>query len=220
MLGIPPRPASLPNQYARWELVLSTSRRARSRCCSVADVDRDELVRRACDGDPAARDELGVLLHRKLKMYFGHREATAEMLQDTMVDVWTKAACEAPRTADAFVGWVLSYAGTIVRRTNGERYREYVRACKREHMPAPPSPVSPSSEVRRAQRLQLLARCMKQLRTHDRNAVQNRLNGGKDQELADREGIPVSTVRSRANRGLAKLKQLIGDARVTRTPDR
>ena len=156
-------------------------------------------------------------------MYFGHhgyREAASDMLQDTMVDVWTKAASEAPRTADAFVGWVLSYAGTIVRRTNGERHREYVRACKREHMPAPPSLVSPSSEVRRGQRLQLLARCMRQLRTHERNAVQNRLNGGKDQELADREGIPVSTVRSRANRGLAKLERLIRDARMTRGQDR
>lgn len=186
-------------------------------------MDRDELVLRACIGDPTARDEIGPLLQDELTSYFAHyfyREAIAELVQDTMVDVWAKAASEAPPTADAFMGWVLSYAGIIVRRAKCERRREHTRARKRQRMPAPPSARSPSSALRRVQEQQLLARCMRQLPTRYRNAVQNRFDGGTDQELAEREGIPVSTVRSRANRGLDKLEQLLRDARVTRMPDR
>lgn len=186
-------------------------------------MDRDELVRRACAGDPAARDEIGPWLQHELTTYFAryfYREALAELIQDTMVDVWAKAGSEVPPSADAFLGRVLSYAGIMVRRARGERRREYTRARKREHMPAPPPVRSPSSTLRESQRRQLIERCLKQLPSHYRKAVQNRLDGGVDQELADREGIPVSTVRSRANRGLAKLGRLLQDARMTRTPDR
>lgn len=180
-------------------------------------MDRDELVRRACDGDQAARDQIGLLLHHKLTIYFGHhgpREA-AEMIQDTMVDVWAKAG-EAPRTADAFVSWVFSYAGIIARRATCERRREHTRACKRERMLAPPPATSPSSELRRVQEQLLLERCMSQLPTPYRNAVQHRFDGGRDQDLAASEGVAVSTVRSRVKRGMAKLEQLLRDTRVTR----
>lgn len=190
-------------------------------------MDRDELVRRACNGDLSARHEIGNWLYDELRAFHGRRfrrAAVDDLIQDTMVDVWTKAPEKAPRTADAFLAWVLSYAGMTVFKSRHEARREAARAHKRQRVGAlqrgPTGAPSPASELRRQEERQLLERCMQQLPTIYRVAVQHRFDDGRDADLAAREGIAEGTIRARVSRGLDMLERLLRDARVTRTPNR
>ena len=74
---------------------------------------------------------------------------------------------------------------------------------------------SPGSVLDRETRKRIVRWCLTQLPEHERQALQNELDGGTDEELAIRENIEVSTVRGRRYRGREQMRDLLERLELT-----
>ena len=173
---------------------------------------RDRLVALACEGDARARAELGRWLYAALWQFFapGRKPDTIdELIQETMVDVWTKAPSQAPRTADDFRKWVLRFAGTEAMTERRDRARVHERELELGLMPAPKTPTSPSAKLLRRQRRLLLEQHAMQLRTKHREVLLHEIAGGTIKQYAAKRGIPVQTARRHRREAIRMIRQLL-----------
>ncbi len=185
-------------------------------------MNRDELVRAACRGDVEARNAIGPWLQDELWSFFARcfsdRDRIAELVQATMLDVWTKAPQQQPASADAFLRWVLGFGGMAAKAARTRQNREIAREAKLALLlPAEPSR-SPSGKLALSESLQLVERCLERLPTPYRAAVRHRLAGGDVKEFAAEHGITVGTAWWRYSEAVRRIEQLIEHERVTPTP--
>lgn len=168
---------------------------------------------------------MGSWLYPILVEYFSQQQIARgqvdEAVQATMHDVLAKLAI-APDDPERFLGRVLGFANIQVRRMRSEERRRNARAAKllEQHGRELDTPDAADQSLLGDEQRQLVFRHAAELPDIYRAAVLNALAQGSNHQLAERLGIPVNTARWRLWEGIRRLKQLIDDARVTRSPFR
>lgn len=181
-------------------------------------MDLDELYKSARSRDPAAWDALGRGLSDELDRFFGNcfdRLAVEDLVQATVLVVMRKLDEFEPTGPNGFRNWVLAIAGRQARAHAHEPRRERARRSKLDARPSPTPMSSPTAELLRRERLELIAECLSRLPAAHRRALESELAGDDHRDFADREGISVGGARVRRHRALAKLRRLVDAARAS-----
>ncbi len=127
--------------------------------------------------------------------------ATADdVVQDTMV----RALERPPRHRDNLRGWL----GRVVRNLSLGGHRTAHRRRAREHAAARPDRIDPTADAAaRAEVQSVVARAVRELDETDRTVIVLRFfDGLMPREIARRLDVPVSTVHTRLQRALARLR--------------
>ena len=140
----------------------------------------------------------------------GDRGAAEDVLSEVYLTIWRRAGAYEPGRASP-----ISWLATIAR----NRAIDWRRSAGRKvAMPLDEAPEvadpDPSAEERMVasdedQRLHL---CLDQLENKQRGAIRTAFFGGLTYaELAEREGVPLGTMKSWVRRGLMRLKDCLSD---------
>ncbi len=178
-----------------------------------AEASRSQLaaaLARVAAGDRAAlrvvyRDTSAKLFGVALRILNDRSEAE-DVLQDVFVTVWRKAATFDPGKASP-ITWLVTIARNRaidrLRASGVSRRTEPIEAADNVRDPAPVA----VERVERAQEQQRLARCLEQLEARHAAAIRAAfLDGATYEELAERMGVPLGTMKSWIRRGLLKLR--------------
>lgn len=166
---------------------------------STADAD---LIRRAKDGDRAAFDELiGPLIDQAFRFAYGmlhDRQAAEDATQEAAVRSWRKLGNLRPGTEMRpwFLGIVANQCRTIAR----GRWWSVLR------LDLPPSSVTTEFEADLVQREEMRAALRKLSAEHREVLVLHYYLDLSLDEVAAIAGLPVGTVKSRINRGIAAMR--------------
>jgi RNA polymerase sigma-70 factor, ECF subfamily len=142
----------------------------------------------------------------------GSRSEAEEVVQETFVQVWRRAA-----SYDASRGGAMAWIATIARSRALDRLRARAatdRAVTRSEDPEPASAPAPSElAAQRELRTQVLA-ALAGLPQEQRSAIELAYYEGlSHSEIAERLGDPLGTVKTRVRLGLAKLAAVLGPHR-------
>ncbi len=170
-------------------------------------MDTEDLVHAALDGDLRARARLLQRVGEELTRLFARSfpDADAQDLsQITLMIIERKLPRFEPDAKRPFMSWVRAIARTQLK----EDLRQLKRRMRlvREFAMIPERPQTRlSSRLRRIELLEIIEDELAKLDSRFRRAIEHHLAGGSDAELAEREGIKLTTVRTRRLRGLDKL---------------
>ena len=140
----------------------------------------------------------------------GDRQAAEDVLSEVYLTIWKRAGAFEPGRASP-----ISWLATIAR----NRAIDWRRASGR----APPARVEEIADLadERAsaeetilvdERTAQLHRCLDQLNQHQRDAIRTAFFDGLTYaELAERNSVPLGTMKSWVRRGLMRLKDCLGD---------
>jgi RNA polymerase sigma factor (sigma-70 family) len=187
-------------------------------------MDRQASERRTQDGDLAAlmhasaagdRQAFSVLYERtSAKLYgiclrlMGNEPEAQEVLQETYIRVWQKA-----ERFDASRASPITWLAVLARNKAIDRLRQ---------RPAPSQDIDAAYDVEdqaptpfeiaeQAQDSSRLARCLDELEERARTAIRAAfLDGVTYPQLAEREGVPLGTMKSWVRRGLQRLRGCLG----------
>jgi RNA polymerase sigma-70 factor, ECF subfamily len=177
-----------------------------------AEMDRDALsqaILRAGTGDKAAFEY--VYKHTSAKLFgvclriFKDRSEAEEALQDAYITIWNKAATfESGRASP--ISWLV----TVTRNRAIDRLRSKGKASfaalDEAAEIADPVPLA-DAQLLAAGDSQLLFGCIEGLDNRDAHFIKSSFIGGTTYaDLAEREGEPLGTVKSRIRRALIKLR--------------
>ena len=164
-------------------------------------------MRRIAEGDASAVDELyrnfATPLFSFALRVLGRREDAEEVLQDTFVRIWKKAA-----SFDSARSRPYTWAVMILRGLALDRLR--LRQRRPEPLPlalVPESPPPPDFPEEEAARLRV---AFGSLRAEERACLELAIFEDRShQEIATDLGQPLGTVKSRVRRALARLRELL-----------
>ena len=170
----------------------------------------DALLLRVATGDQPAfealyRSTAGKLLGICLRVLSDRTEAE-DVLQDVYVTVWNKAG-----QFDASRARAVTWMGTIARNRSIDRLRMLpapatrapIDVAEAAHDPAPSPSVQAEAAGTRAQ----LDDCLEQLEPRRKTLIRTAFfDGATYEELAQRSGSPLGSVKSWIRRGLLQLK--------------
>jgi RNA polymerase sigma-70 factor (ECF subfamily) len=171
------------------------------------------LLRRTGEGDRAAFAELyekaGAKLFGVIRRICPSEEDACDALQDCFVLIWQNAASYKPDLA-APITWMARIArnkAIDIRRLQSER----VASLGVELDPEAPAPdASPLAETERNDELRRLENCLKGLGGESQEMILLAYyKGFSREELSERFGRPVNTVKTLLRRGLADLKNCL-----------
>jgi RNA polymerase sigma factor (sigma-70 family) len=133
-----------------------------------------------------------------------------DAVQDAFLGVWRTADRFLPERAKAST-WILTLvhrrAVDLVRRENVRRGEPL------EHAPEPAAPETVEGEATLGFQRRLVQEALKGLPPEQREALELAYYGGLTQsQLAERLGQPLGTIKSRMFMGLARLRDLLGQA--------
>jgi DNA-directed RNA polymerase specialized sigma24 family protein len=156
----------------------------------------DDLLRAARNGDERAWQELSTRLSRELNGYFraGHQDADARDLANcTLLIVLAKIDGFELREGQSLLHWVFG----IARRENMSARRQRGRDGRladhhAAHHATPAQATGPATKLERKRQRERAMWVMQQLETPYREAIQNDIDGGTAQMLAERRGITVN----------------------------
>jgi RNA polymerase sigma-70 factor, ECF subfamily len=168
-----------------------------------------ELLRRIEQRDQVA---LQLLYQRYSTLVFGLayrvtgvQSLAEEATQDTFLKVWDQGSRWDPAKGK-FSSWLL----TVTRYTAIDRLRQEQRhnSTSIEHAPDTPSPIGNPHDPR-LQDGRLLRELMTQIPSEQAELIEQAFFAGMThQELADKLGLPLGTVKTRVRLGLQKLRAL------------
>ncbi len=140
---------------------------------------------------------------------FGDRTEAEDALQDAYITIWNKAATFDPARASP-VTWLV----TVARNRAIDRWRASGKARL--------APIEDAAEIADAAPLadQMIAEredasaltgCIESLEARDAHFIRAAfMNGATYADLAERDGVPLGTVKSRVRRALLKLRDCLG----------
>ncbi|MCI0339694.1 MAG: sigma-70 family RNA polymerase sigma factor [Planctomycetales bacterium] len=156
--------------------------------------------------EPARLDPEVLLAHggfvRGLARSLVRDDDTAADLEQ---EAWTAALERPPRDPHRWRGWL----ATVVRNFARQRYRSDRRRESRERAAARPEPVPSTEEIlaRESARRMVVEAVVGLDEPYRSTIVLRFLEGLPPREVALRQGVPVETVKSRLQRGLAILRE-------------
>jgi DNA-directed RNA polymerase specialized sigma24 family protein len=174
----------------------------------VATVNRDEQIRAARGGDPAARTALVKWLSTELWQFLAKRHAEqeiADLVQEALADILVKLPTHAPDTTGRFLRWAIGFASIEARKRATEDARERAARAKL----AAQMWVLASRVTSKLRKWHLARHYVRRLPRIYRNTLLLRLDGRDYESIARREGVAEATVRRRVSVGLEKLRALI-----------
>ena len=170
---------------------------------------RDEaLMRRLAGRDASALDELyqhfATPLYSFARQLLSRPEDAEEVLQDTFVKIWNKAASFDPEKSRPYTWAVMILRGLAFDRRRSQLRRP--NPLPLEFVPeAPPPPGFPPEEAAR------LRAAFSTLRPEERDCLVLAIFDERSHpEIAAELGQPLGTVKSRLRRALARLRDLLG----------
>ena len=147
-------------------------------------------------------------------MKFLREDADAkDVVQDVFIQIWDKA-----KLYDPAKGKPLTWALTLTRNRSIDRIRAIQRRGRLREDFEKETVVDESAGIREAlsgvdasEKNQILRDAVQRLSPEQRKVIELAFFGGLTQnEVANRLGEPLGTVKARARRGLMKLKELLG----------
>jgi RNA polymerase sigma-70 factor (ECF subfamily) len=182
--------------------------------------DGDELLlRRVAGGEQSALRELydrcaSQAFAVVLRILRDEREAE-EVLQETFVDAWKRAA-QFDRARGSALAWIVAIARSrALDRLRSRGAAERMRARAQREPEAPPRPDAPELLERREAR-ERVGRALAELTGPQRETIELAYFEGLSQsEIAERLREPLGTVKSRTRAALQKLYQLLGERGAT-----
>jgi RNA polymerase sigma-70 factor, ECF subfamily len=147
-------------------------------------------------------------------MKFLREDADAQdVVQDVFIQIWDKA-----KLYDPAKGKPLTWALTLTRNRSIDRIRAIQRRGRLREDFEKEKVVDESAGIREAlsgvdasEKNQILRDAVQRLSPEQRKVIELAFFGGLTQnEVANRLGEPLGTVKARARRGLMKLKELLG----------
>lgn len=171
----------------------------------------DALVRTG-EEDRAAFRELYALTSAKLfgvcYRICGERQAAEDVLHDVYLTIWRRAGAYDPLRASP-ITWLATIARN--RAIDWQRAQKIRRATPIEDAP-PMIDTAPlaSETMLQDEASALLHGCLQGLEARQRDAIRTAFfDGVTYAELAERQSIPLGTMKSWVRRGLAKLKECL-----------
>ncbi len=167
-------------------------------------------LRRVAGGERAALrlvyDETAAKLFGVLLRILRDRSEAEDVLQEVYLTVWQKAAAF-DETRASPITWLVAIARNRaidrLRSSAGARRSEPIEAAEAI---ADPMPLA-DSVVADAQENQRLESCLGELEAHQSESIRAAfLTGLTYEQLAERTGVPLGTMKSWIRRGLAKLR--------------
>ncbi|HSO28281.1 MAG TPA: sigma-70 family RNA polymerase sigma factor [Candidatus Sulfomarinibacteraceae bacterium] len=190
------------------------------------DLDDGALVRRVAGGDEAAfmslYDRHAVLLFGTTVRFLRDREAAAEVVQETFLAAWQRAA-QFDAARGSIAGWLIGIARNRALdrlRAEGRRPRsvsaDSFRASPGEGSAAAdragPVADEPEAAADRHWLRALLRTSLGEMRPEEREVLVLAYDRELSQaEIADRLGLPIGTVKSRTRRALSRLRAYLAD---------
>jgi RNA polymerase sigma-70 factor (ECF subfamily) len=189
----------LSNINERWE----STRRA---------ADDEELVRRVLDGDTGAYATLVEKYQSRIFTLVGRMVSRRDMIEDLSQEVFIKAYRKLGtfRFESSFYTWLYAVALNTVRnwyRRQDPPSTSIDETGELEAVESSGGHESPEDAAGRSQRAEIVRRALEGLPPEQKEAlVLSDLEGLSYQEIADVQGVPVGTVRSRIFRARAALR--------------
>ncbi len=182
-----------------------------------SDLDRERLVRdlaRVASGDVAAMRALYGRTAAKLfgvcLSYTRDREAAEDVLQDVYVRVWNSAG-----RFDAARASPITWLATLARHAAIDWLRADGRRARLADLPPDTLEPEPGGDVLLAQaeeRARVVA-CLDWLDDNQARCIRGAFfDGFSYPQLAQRQEVPLGTVKSWVRRGLLRLRECLGDA--------
>jgi len=167
----------------------------------------------AREQDVAAFETLFRHFGPRVKAYLirqaGSLQTAEELMQETMMLVWNKAALFDPDKGNAST-WIF----TIARNTFISAYRKQNRPEFDPNDPAfVPDDIEPADvEFQNRQEAERVRAAMRDLPAEQRELVQRSFFGEvSHSDLAEEYGLPLGTVKSRIRMAIAKLRKSLGE---------
>jgi RNA polymerase sigma-70 factor (ECF subfamily) len=176
----------------------------------VAEQGDDALIERVAAGDSAALaalyDRYGRLAYGLAYRVLADASAAEEAVQDAFVQVWRHAATFDPARGAGFRAWLM----TIVHRRSIDLVRSRTPQRARETELEIDSPLQgepdPLVQVLDTLYREQIRRAMTTLPDDQRRAIEQAyFEGLTHHEIAERNGLPLGTVKGRLRLGLQKL---------------
>jgi len=179
----------------------------------LAHLSDEAVVALAARSDDGALAELydryGRVVYGLAVRMLRDKGLAEDATQEAFLDVWRNAHRFVPERAKAST-WILTLAHR--RAVDIVRREERRRADALELAPEPSGEAADESAWLRLER-ERVQLALKQLPDPQREALELAYYGGFTQsELAERLGQPVGTIKSRMFTGLARLRELLGEA--------
>ena len=179
----------------------------------LAHLSDEAVVALAARSDDGALAELydrfGRVVYGLALRMLRDRALAEDAVQNAFLDAWRRADTFMPERAKAST-WILTLAHR--RAVDIVRREERRRADALELAPEPVGNASDENAWLHFER-ERVQQALKQLPDPQREALELAYYGGFTQsELAERLGQPVGTIKSRMFTGLARLRELLGEA--------
>ena len=178
--------------------------------CAEADK---ELLRACLSGEEAAFSELyGRLSPPLFSMVFEilkHQKDAEDVLQESFVQIWKKAATYDPQRGNVFTWSVMIARSKAIDRLRARHRREQLGEAAAAESEAVPSAVAVSADNLLSQRdeREHVRAALGHLPPIQRTAIDLAFFGGLTQsEIAEKLGAPLSTIKARIRRGLVALR--------------
>lgn len=176
-------------------------------------------LERVAAGDPGALDEC-LEKYRGLVWSLARRSvpnlADAEdAVQEVFIDVW--------RYADRFnpeLGSEANYIGMIARRRLIDRHRKRRRQPDTTTMPETLDVPAREEDnlAERADEGRRAKQSLERLRPQERQVIELFVHGMSHSEIAESTKLPLGTVKTHARRGLARLREMLGETPMENRP--
>jgi RNA polymerase sigma-70 factor (ECF subfamily) len=175
---------------------------------SRPSADVDGLVLRVAQGDQLALkslyDRTAAKLYGICRRVTGDESEAQDVLQEVFVLIWRKASRFDPAKASA-----ITWLATLARNKAVDR----VRARRQSTAPLEEADQVASDDpsqldvIESAQDARRLTRCLEELDERARSMIRTAFfDGATYPELAQREGVPLATMKSWIRRGLIRLR--------------
>jgi RNA polymerase sigma factor (sigma-70 family) len=178
----------------------------------------EALVRGAAMQDKHAWRLLTAQLTPRLRGYFASRYSgldCKDLVQETLIVIWTKLADFELRSETAFFCWARKIAQFMALAALRQLAREKKLMRALGQVERPPT-TRLSTKLHRAERLQMVLREVDKLPESYRRAVENMIDGGDARELAERAGIAWTSARVLESRTRKLLRSRVGSSSPAR----
>ena len=144
------------------------------------------------------------------RRFCGSQQDAEDAVQEIFLDLWKSAS-----RFDPAVGSEMAFVMTIARRRLIDRTRRVSRAPNVQSLAEPEviAAASGPDTVEVQEEVAKVREAMDRLRPEQREVLQMSLvQGHSHQQVAERTGMPLGTVKSHARRGLMKIRDMLGEA--------
>jgi RNA polymerase sigma factor (sigma-70 family) len=177
------------------------------------------VLERVAAGDAAAVDEClqkySGLIWSLARRFTPRADDAEDAVQEVFIDVWRYAGRFNPS-----LGSEVNYVGMIAKRRLIDRHRKRLRSIDATIAPdaidVAARPESHPAEL--AEQAQRARASMEQLRPQERQVLELFVHGMSHSEIAKNTRMPLGTVKTHARRGLARLRDMLGENHLEARP--